>query len=482
MLKFSRSILSLLFCSICASLAHADNLLGNPGFENGLKDWTPAPGDSTMFQVTPNAASMGKMGLHVGPKDGGPEATAAILSSQTFPTIPGHLYRLTIWARAYGELNKCPVEIKLEFDGADGKPIDPVVTPGYWPLALPQFQRQFDKYLLQAAAPQGTVTMTARISLRGKSPGGADLDDFSLEEIPAAAAVKTPLPPSLSDAEIQALLADIKALPFRGKSPPKIVLKVDDFAGNWAKGPIKEVHHHWLRVANFTEQRKIKLSIGIIAKTLEVSDQSVLDWVKKEHATGLFEFWLHGYDHAPWTGPDGKQLPEGRGRSAEEQTTRIATCQKLAEEKLGFQFVSYGPTGSGPAPSIDQAFLDSLQNDPFIRDVMYPMPIDQMGENLQAKGKVTVLDRVWPVNLEAAVGHPRFDIFLEGYAHNRDRAFLILQGHPALWGWDDSPKNEAWGNFVKIVDFLQSQNLPIVFPSELAGSSATAATGGKSAP
>jgi len=466
---FTRLLLPLLFFCSSLSASHADNLLTNSGFEDGLTGWTAAPANAAMFQVTPEAASMGKMGLHAGAATDDQETTTATLSSAAFPVVPAKIYRLTIWGRLHGPA-KCPVEIQLQFAGQDGKVIDPVITPSYWPLNVPRAEHQFDKLIMQAAAPSGAVSVVALISVHGASHGGADLDDFSLEEIPAAAAVKTPLPAPLPDAEIQALLTEIKSLPFRGKAPPKVVIKVDDFAGNWAKPPIKEVHHHWLRIANFTAQRKIKLSIGIIAKSLEVSEQPVFDWVKKDHDSGLFEFWLHGYDHVPWIGPDGKQMPEGRGRSAEEQTQRLATCQKLAEDKLGFHFVSYGPTGSGPQPLIDQAFMDSLQNDPYIKNIMYPWPIDQMGKDLQAKGKVVVLDRVNSVNIEAAVGHPRFDVFLEGYAHNRDRDYFIIQGHPALWGWDDTPKNEAFGNFVKIIDFLTSQNVTFVFPSELAES------------
>jgi peptidoglycan/xylan/chitin deacetylase (PgdA/CDA1 family) len=100
---------------------------------------------------------------------------------------------------------------------------------------------------------------------------------------------------------------------------------------------------------------------------------------------------------------------------------------------------------------------------------MYPQPMDKLGKELTAKGKVIVLDRVWAVNLESVVGHADFQSFLVGYAHNRGRSYFVLQGHPPLWGWGDGYFDE----FYKIVDFLQSQGAVFMTPSECAAAVAS---------
>ncbi|MDD5263128.1 MAG: hypothetical protein PHD76_14895 [Methylacidiphilales bacterium] len=459
-LKKCRPALLLAFLLSSTAFSQTDNLLKNPGFENGLSAWSPNPADSTRLHVTEEAASMGKMGLRFGGDDSQDRLS---LASEQFPIQAGHIYRLTFWGRMGGA--KPNLMAKLMFADGVGKAILPVNMPGFWPVIEVKAGQAFNLYTAQATAPEGASTLSILLSFQSKSKDTTDVDDFALTEMTPEAAARTALPPPIP---IEPLLAEIKANPTRGKSSPKIVLKLDDFAISWAKGPLNQVHHHWLRIEKFVEDRKIKVGIGVVAKGLETASPEVLEWMKKMHDSGLVEFWLHGYDHAPWTGPDGKEMPEGRGRSVEEEIQRETLCQKIAGEKLGFHFASYGPTGSGPQPLIDEAFLQSLQNDPYMKDIMYPWPIDEMGSQLMAKGKVTVLDRVFPVNIEAVVGHPRFDVFLQGYAHNRGRGYFILQGHPPLWGWDDTEKNETYGEFLKIVDFLKEQGAAFVTPEECA--------------
>jgi len=101
---------------------------------------------------------------------------------------------------------------------------------------------------------------------------------------------------------------------------------------------------------------------------------------------------------------------------------------------------------------------------------LYNKPMDQAGLDLQAKGKVTVLERVWPVNLESVVGRANFASFLNGYAHNRGKAYFVLQGHPPLWGWG----NDRFDEFFKIVDFLESQGAVFTTPAECAAAVAAA--------
>ncbi len=443
-----------------ATFIHAENLLKNPGFEEGLANWVVTPSGSPRIACSEEAASIGKMGLRCGAVDS--DARASV-STEKFPVQAGQIYRATFWGRAVGPSSN--LTVLLVFTDDKGKAIPAANTPGYWPGSTVGGDDAFEQSILQGAAPEGAAFVSVTMTFRGKGKDWVDVDDFSLELLAPEMAVKKPLPPPIP---VEPILEEIKTNPTRGKTPPRIVLKLDDLGGSWSKGPMKQIHHNWQRIGKFAEERKIKVSMGVVAKGLEDAGPDAFEWIKRLNNTGLVEFWLHGYDHAGWTAADGKAMPEGRGRSVEEQTQRQALCQKIAEEKLGFHFASFGPTGSGPAPSHDAALLEGLHNDPFMTSILYPAPMDDMARALQARGKVTVLSRVWSVNLEGFVGHPRFDLFLQGYAHNRGRSYFILQGHPAAWGWDDTDKNVAYGDFLKIVNFLTAQGATFVTPTECA--------------
>lgn len=94
---------------------------------------------------------------------------------------------------------------------------------------------------------------------------------------------------------------------------------------------------------------------------------------------------------------------------------------------------------------------------------LYPTPIDAAGRKLEAAGKVVILDRVWDVNIERAVGLPDFNRFVAGYAKHPDREYFVIQGHPMMWG---APGR--FGEFEQIVDFLITQRAVFVTPAEWA--------------
>ena len=73
----------------------ADNVLPNPGFEEGIKDWSIGEGDSL---VTEEAARTGKYGLRV--TNNGMKAKGSNASSARFEVTPGLEFSMTFWARA----------------------------------------------------------------------------------------------------------------------------------------------------------------------------------------------------------------------------------------------------------------------------------------------------------------------------------------------------------------------------------------------
>lgn len=239
--------------------------------------------------------------------------------------------------------------------------------------------------------------------------------------------------------------------------PPVIILKLDDLRQVDGKVP-----GPWLKIADFLRQRKIKASIGVITQTLAEATPAYAQWIKERHAAGEIEFWFHAWDHATWTDEAGKKLSEFGGRPFEEQWARFERSQALAREKLGFEFATFGPPGGGSAAHQDAATARAMAQDPAMKVWLYPSLIDAGGRRLAAAGKVTILDRVWAVNLEGAVGAPDFARFAAGYAKHPDREYFVLQGHPTHWS------GARFDEFARIIDFLAEQNAVFMTPSEYA--------------
>lgn len=248
------------------------------------------------------------------------------------------------------------------------------------------------------------------------------------------------------------------------KSPPVIILKLDDVSQK--EGAILP---NFKKMAEALESRDIKGSFGVIcavgwpgAQSLQDSGRDYIDWVKKLHASGRVEFWFHGWDHATHA-ENGEAYCEFSNRSHEEQRQRFARSQKLALEKFGFPFRTFGPGGAiSKFPSFDDTTLKVMHDDPDMRVFLYPKPLDEAGKTLQGRGKVTILDRVMDVNLERKVGEPDFNWFLTGYSKHPDRGYFVLQGHPNTW--DDAKFDEVF----KIIDFLIQQKAVFMTPSEYA--------------
>jgi len=259
-------------------------------------------------------------------------------------------------------------------------------------------------------------------------------------------------------------VATIAAPDARLPDPPiPVVLKVDDLSvrGN---GTVSE---RWRRITDFALERKIKLSIGLIAKSLEGDKPAYSAYLKDLQKSGLIEFWFHGYDHGVHKdGESGKDYAEFANRPYEEQKRRFEISQKLAIEKLGAPFTCYGPPGGGNTHASDadwDASTRVMTEDPAMKLWLYPKALDERGANLQSSGKVTILDRAYQVNIEQPLFVPNPEKFIEAYAkHAPGRRYFILQGHPDQW--DDA----RWAAFVKLVDYLQANHIPIITPTELA--------------
>ncbi len=240
------------------------------------------------------------------------------------------------------------------------------------------------------------------------------------------------------------------------EKPPVIIIKLDDLKPDKNGGG---VNGRWKAIANMLGTRKIKAGFGIICDTLPTANDDFVKWVKNLHDTGRVEFWFHGWDHQVHE-ENGTKYNEFNGRSLEEQKKRFADSQKLMLEKFGFPFESFGPGGGVYSASLNEDTLTALQDDPHMKSVMYPSPINAIGKALNAKGKVMVLDRVWAVNIEAPIFKPNAAKFIEGYKKSLNRDYFVIQGHPTHWG------GKLDDEFGKILDFLESQNARFMTPTE----------------
>lgn len=432
-------LLALACVSICVSSAPAaNNPLPNPGFENVDAHWRIADSAS---KITTDAARTGKMGLHAGQDltlSGG-----ASISSSWFPVKPGQKLSVDFWARTQTKNTGVYLMFFRDNRRMVTKPVVRVVD---------QPDGQWHPYTLQAEAPEEAAFVTIWIHTWSGSSGAADLDDFVISGVTDDA--KPMDPPAPRPATKPAIELKPEDVPHR-KQPAVIILKLDDL-----KQVNGTVYSNWTRVTDYLAEKNIKASIGIICQTLERATPTYCQWIKSRHETGMIEFWFHGWDHGVHE-EDGKKYNEFSGRPAEQQKQRLDRSQQLAKEKLGFYFETFGPPGGVYAASYDNNTLQVMAGDPHIHIMLYPEPINDAGRKIQASGKLTILDRVWAVNLEGKVGQPDFQRFLRGYAANLDRPYFVLQGHAAAW---NSP--QRFDEFKRIIEFLVERKAVFMTPAE----------------
>ncbi len=238
-----------------------------------------------------------------------------------------------------------------------------------------------------------------------------------------------------------------------------VVLKLDDVRTN-DSGWLSE---RWRRVGTLAREKKVKVSLGVIADSLENAKTDYISWLIGMHDSGYAELWFHGYDHAVWKDAAGEDRCEFFGRPYQDQLDRFVRSQNLIQKKLNLTFSTFGPGGGGKGAGQDAATAQAMSDAPGMKVWLYPSPIDDAGRQLAAKGKITILDRVWAVNIEQPLFVPNFEKFVAGYnKHAAGRRYFVVQGHPGKW--DDA----RWAEFVKIIDYLVRHNIPTVTPSELA--------------
>ncbi|CAN5735631.1 hypothetical protein BH09VER1_BH09VER1_39820 [soil metagenome] len=419
--------------------------LDNPGFEQSLVGWTVMDKDKSqpMSMVSADAAHEGQLGLRIDDQDA---KLGGSVASQSVPVVAGQSYRVSFFARTKTGGRGA---VFLRFANAQRVVIDPEHLAS---APISKGGEQWEQYSLEARAPDGAATLSIWVRSWSGAVGVMDFDDFSLEQMEgtAVSAPQTLTPAQPVAAKVTAL-KPAKVTAVRTK-PATIIIKVDDLKTN-ASGVMPAA---WNRFADMIKQRHLKAGIGIICNSLEGEKPKYFQWIKDQQASGLFEFWNHGYDHLEWKEGD-KTLHEFQGPSYETQKQHVAQSQALAKAKLGFALAVFGP-GYG---ATDDNTVKVLEEDPDTKIWLYSKPLG--ADDKLPKDKV-ILDRIWQVNIEHPTFVPNFEMVKAGYEHNPTRDYFVIQGHPSHW------KEEGWAEFEKMLDYFTAQGAVFMTPSEYVAS------------
>lgn len=255
--------------------------------------------------------------------------------------------------------------------------------------------------------------------------------------------------------------------------PAYIILKLDDVQpgrdGN--SQYVDKLHENWINTVNYLKQTQTKAGLGLIAAGFEKEFPRYLERVKEWASNPLFEIWFHAYDHETHkTSETDKAMGEFVGRTAEEQQRRFSRSQELSLLKLGVKMTTFGPPGGGEFQSpvtgsnfYDENTLLAIENTPEIHAMLYPSPRDKFADQIEASGKVTVLDRLNGYGghgIERPLFTPNAENCLAGYKAFPAREYFVLQGHPSRW---NPEKLEV---FKKIIEELKNDQAIFVTPSE----------------
>lgn len=243
---------------------------------------------------------------------------------------------------------------------------------------------------------------------------------------------------------IMATLASTSTLlSAQSSGSPSVILKLDDLA--YQKNGT--VHAAWKQVFDYLNTRGVKATIGVIASSLEMGDRNYFAWIKAQHERG-HEIWNHGYCHCKPSGADGEELREFQGPDFNYQLHHLERSQKLAVEKLGFPFHTFG----APYNATDSLTAVALRALPDIKVWLY--------NRTDYSGGKYIMKQVPGVNIEYPVHVPDFKKFRKGYRANPDASVFVIQGHPQSW-YGDKKKMK---NFKKIVEFLIDEGVKFTIP------------------
>lgn len=292
-----------------------------------------------------------------------------------------------------------------------------------------------------------------QLEIRGwKLENFGPLKASALPPLPSApdwpcGALKAPdAPPPPKPVELKPLTAAERA------KKRYVMLKIDD-VGNHRGG----IHPRFARVAEYLASKKLKSGFGVVVKSIEnTPNKDYIAWLKRNAVEngGFIEFWNHGWDHAmnfTCSEDDAcdhtkKLTAEYGGTCLEHQKSHLARSQDVFRKHTGLTMQTLGTAGNAG----DENTAAALREHPEIKVWIF-------GKAKTDSGKL-VLGR-W-LNLEHAVGKVSYDTFVRNYLKNRQRDYVVLQGHAAMWS------DAMFEDFKRIVELLESEGWIFTTPAE----------------
>ena len=229
-----------------------------------------------------------------------------------------------------------------------------------------------------------------------------------------------------------------------------VMLKIDDI-GNHKGG----IHPRFAKLAEYLASKKLKSGFGVIVKSIEnTPNADYVAWLKKNAVEngGYIEFWDHGWDHAMFFNckedDECDRSTKFHGEHAtclKHQQRHLALALDTFKKWTGLTMHTLGTAGN--AGNADT--LKALRERPEMKVWLFG--------NGRADD-VMILGR-W-LNLEHAVGKVSYDAFARSYQRQRQKEYVVLQGHAAMWS------DQMFEDVKKIVELLENDGWIFVTPYE----------------
>ncbi len=239
------------------------------------------------------------------------------------------------------------------------------------------------------------------------------------------------------------ILSLVLAIPAPAATQRIAIVKTDDITAENAK---------WDRCFKIANDKGIKVSAGIITESFQKQGPDYVQWLRKWDATGMVEFWNHGWDHKRWT-EDGKEKSEFRSSGYDHQIEHLQKAQAAYKNALGKDLTAFG----SPFNAMDEDTAKALNK---ITELKLIFCVPGAAATKTLTGKILL-----PMHLRGehdGTGKPNFEKFKEDYAKKDrpDLTFAAIQFHPL--GFSE----QGFQDYAAILDFLKSEGWTFMLPSE----------------
>lgn len=226
---------------------------------------------------------------------------------------------------------------------------------------------------------------------------------------------------------------------FAEKHHTKIaIIKADD---------VRKVHANWNRFFKISQELGVKVSAGIICDSLQRTNHEYFKWLNDWQATGMVEFWNHGWDHKRWGGDQKNQTKEFAGSGYEHQKQHFEDAQTLMGRVLGRMPVAFGAPYNAMDSDTARVFEEN-------KDLLAIFSYKDQGLG----GKIPMF-----MTLRGegdGTGKPNFEKFKAEYDKKKGLEVAAIQFHPGAFG------EEHFGEYRKMIDLLQADGWIFMLPTE----------------